>query len=80
MLPEWRRLNVFETYAYWFLAILLVLFSMWRPIGIALDDGSYLELFKTICPTFTCGKWVQGSRDWGWYSIVGFLKSFWDDL
>lgn len=69
----------FETIAYWVLAFLMVAFAAYRPIGIARDDLPYLEIYKSICPTLTCGQWLQGARDWGWYSLVGVLKSFWAD-
>lgn len=67
----------FEAMAYWFLAILLVSFAAFRPIGIARDDLAYLEIYNGICFTLACDQWIQGTRDWGWYSIVGLLKSFW---
>ena len=67
----------FDAITYWILAILMVAFAAYRPIGIARDDLGYLEIYNSVCPTLTCGQLLQGSRDWGWYSLVGFLKSFW---
>lgn len=69
----------FDAIAYWTLAILMVVFAACRPIGIARDDLGYLEIYNGVCPTFSCGQWLQGSRDWGWYSLVGVLKSLWAD-
>lgn len=66
----------FDTVAYWIVALMMVAFAAYRPIGIARDDLAYLEIYKGVCPTLTCGQWLQGARDWGWYSLVGFLKSF----
>lgn len=66
-----------ERIAYWILAVLMVIFAVLRPYGIARDDMAYLEIYNGICASLTCGKWIQGARDWGWYSIVGLLKSFW---
>lgn len=66
-----------ERIAYWILAVLMVMFAVLRPYGIARDDMAYLEIYNGICASLTCGKWIQGARDWGWYSIVGLLKSFW---
>lgn len=66
----------FEMVAYWILALLMVAFAAYRPIGIARDDLAYLEIYNGICPTLSCNQWLQGSRDWGWYSLVGVLKSF----
>lgn len=73
----WSR--QFETAAYWAMALLMTAFATLRPIGIARDDLAYLEIYNGICPTLTCGQWLQGARDWGWYSLVGVLKSFWAD-
>lgn len=69
----WSR--YFETLAYWILALLMVAFAAYRPIGIARDDLAYLEIYNGVCPTLACGQWLQGLRDWGWYSLVGLLKS-----
>lgn len=66
----------FETIAYWTLAFLMAAFAAYRPMGIARDDLPYIEIYNSICPTLTCGQWLQGARDWGWYSLVGLLKSF----
>lgn len=62
--------------SYWFIAILLVAFAGLRPIGSARDDLNYVEIYSGICPTVECGLWVQGARDWGWYSILGFFKQW----
>lgn len=67
----------FSLVAYWVLALIMVFFAAYRPIGIARDDLAYLEIYDGVCPTLTCGHWLQGARDWGWYSLVGLLKSFW---
>lgn len=66
-----------EHVLYWTFAIGLLAFAVLRPMGIARDDPAYLEIYTTVCPTLTCGQWVQGERDWGWYSYVGLLKSIW---
>lgn len=60
---------------YWGFAAVLVLFQAMRPIGLARDDGSYLQIYNAICPILECGHWIQSTRDWGWYSFVGLLKS-----
>lgn len=64
-----------ESWFFWLYGIVLIAFVVFRPIGIARDDLVYLEMYKEICPTFACGQWLQGGRDVGWYSLVGFLKS-----
>lgn len=66
----------FAGVAYWLLALMMIGFAACRPIGIARDDLNYLEIFNNVCPTLICSQWVQGVRDWGWYSFVGLIKSF----
>lgn len=74
------RLSIqLETATFWVFSIAMVAFAAWRPIGIARDDLVYLDIYKMVCPTLSCGQWVQGPRDWGWYSLIGFFKSFWDE-
>jgi hypothetical protein len=55
---------------------LLIVFSAFRPLGLALDDGGYTTyIWEGSCPTLECGRWFQGERDQLWYSLVGLLKS-----
>ena len=65
-----------ESLLFWIFGLVMLIFAVIRPIGIARDDLVYLEYYETICPTLTCGQWLQGPRDVGWYSSLGFLKSF----
>lgn len=65
-----------ETVLFWAFGLAMVIFVAVRPIGIARDDLGYLEIYSTICPTLICHQWIQGIRDWGWYSLVGLLQSF----
>lgn len=64
-----------ESGLFWLFGATMVAFAAFRPIGIARDDLNYLEIYNTICPTLSCGQWVQGGRDRGWYLLVGLLKS-----
>ncbi len=74
-----RWVGKFNVTVYWLLAGQMVVFAALRPIGIARDDLAYLEIYNGICSTLTCHQWMQGARDWGWYSLIGLLKSFWAD-
>ncbi|MGV0963885.1 MAG: EpsG family protein [Polynucleobacter sp.] len=65
-----------ESLLFWGFGTVMVAFAAFRPIGITRDDLAYLEIFNGICPAIFCGKWIQGSRDWGWHSLMGILKSF----
>lgn len=70
-----HRAQHIEAILFWMFGGVMVAFAALRPIGIARDDLAYLEIFKTICPTLTCGHWVQGSRDPFWFFLVGLFKS-----
>lgn len=69
-------ITTYSSCSYWVIAALLITFAALRPIGAARDDFNYLGIYDSICPTIKCGLWVQGSRDWGWYSILGILKTW----
>lgn len=64
---------------FWCFGAMMVFFAVLRPFGIARDDQGYLDIYNTVCSTLDCGQWVQGNRDWGWYSLVGILKSIWPE-
>lgn len=65
-----------EEVLFWVSGMAMVSFAAIRPLGVGRDDIAYIEIFNQICPILTCGNWVQGNRDWGWYLLVGLLKSF----
>lgn len=68
----------YERGLYWVFGILMVAFTALRPIGLAPDDLPYLDMYSAICPTLTCDHWSLSPRDWGWYVLVGILKSLYD--
>lgn len=70
-----KQYKALESSLFWLFGLAMLAFMVLRPIGIARDDLAYLEIFKTICPSLTCDQWLQGARDFGWYSSVGLLKS-----
>lgn len=77
-LAENRRacaLSRVEGALFWAFGAAMVLFAALRPMDIARDDLAYVEIFKGICPTLACDQWIQGTRDWGYYSFIGLLKS-----
>ena len=77
-LAENRRacaLSRVEGALFWAFGAAMVLFAALRPMDIARDDLAYVEIFKGICPTLACDQWIQGARDWGYYSFIGVLKS-----
>lgn len=75
-----RRSIRLERALFWVFGSVMVLFCAVRPIGITPDDLTYVDMYKSICPTFSCGRLIQSSRDWGWYGSVGLIKSFFDNL
>ena len=75
-LISYRKLDPkIESRLYWISALILVIFSATRPIGLSRDDISYLEISKNICSITDCFSLIQSSRDWGWYLIISILKS-----
>ena len=62
---------------FWAFGAVLIAYSALRPLGAGVDDiyGYATDQFVRVCPTFSCGKWIQGDRDQAWYSLVGLLKS-----
>jgi hypothetical protein len=61
---------------FWFLGLLLILFSALRPLGTGIDAPGYTEMGKTICPWIDCHQLIQTSRDQIWFALSGALKSF----
>lgn len=74
-----REATKAEVILFWTFGSVMIAFAALRPIGIAPDDFSYVDLYNNICPTLVCWKWIQSSRDWGWYMLIGLAKSFWLD-
>lgn len=76
-LPENLRIGT-DRWIFLGVAACLVAFAAFRPFGVGLDDlNGYATLqYEMSCPTLECGRIIQGSRDYAWYSIVGLLKSF----
>lgn len=60
---------------FWFLGLLLTLFSAARPIEIGIDAPGYTAIGKTICPLIDCHQLIQSSRDQIWYALSAALKS-----
>ena len=62
---------------FWAFGSVFIAFSALRPFGTGLDDiyGYANDQFVRVCPTFSCGTWIQGDRDQAWYSLIGLLKS-----
>jgi len=68
---------LYSLFLFWLFALCLISFAAFRPIGIARDDLAYIEIFNGICPVLECGQFIQSPRDWGWYTLIGLLKSVW---
>ena len=62
---------------FWAFGALFIAYSALRPLGAGVDDiyGYATDQFLRVCPTFSCGIWIQGDRDQAWYSLIGLLKS-----
>ena len=62
---------------FWTFGAVLIAYAALRPLGTGVDDlyGYATDQFVRVCPTFSCGTWIQGDRDQAWYSLIGLLKS-----
>ena len=62
---------------FWAFGAALIAYAALRPLGTGVDDlyGYATDQFVRVCPTFSCGTWIQGDRDQAWYSLIGLLKS-----
>lgn len=61
---------------FWFLGILLTIFSAVRPLEIGIDAPGYAQMGKAICPLIDCHQLIQSSRDQIWYLLSRALESF----
>ena len=72
-----------DLWLFWTFGTAFIAFSALRPLGAGVDDiygyataHSYTtDQFIRVCPSLSCGTWIQGDRDQAWYSLVGLLKS-----
>lgn len=71
MRPNFRNENL----AFWAMGLMLVSFTLLRPIGLGIDDSGYVEISKQICAFFECFKPIQSSRDFVWYGLISLLRS-----
>lgn len=62
---------------FWTFGAALIAYAALRPLGTGVDDlpGYATDQFVRVCPTVSCGTWMQGDRDQVWYSLIGLLKS-----
>ena len=78
-LPKHKQQD-YDKWLFIFFSALLVCYVVLRPFGVGLDDLSYLTWVDALsCATVHCGKLIQGERDKAWYSIIGILKSIYED-
>jgi len=71
--------NKFESSLFWAFGSAMVIFAAERSIGLARDDFGYIAIYDTLCPSLSCGQFIQGQRDAGWYFLIGLLKSLFHD-
>lgn len=55
---------------FWAFGLVLVAFAVLRPVGLARDDFTYVEILKALCPASDCSKGMPITRDWVWYWLV----------
>lgn len=62
---------------FWVLGFLLVVFAVFRPVGLARDDIAYVEILQALCPVGDCSKGLAITRDWVWYGLVRLGLPLW---
>lgn len=60
---------------FWVLGLLLICFTVARPMTLSRDDAAYIDIGRGVCAIFECQSLVQVGRDWVWYNLVGLLRS-----
>lgn len=55
---------------FWVFGLVLVAFAVLRPVGLARDDLTYVEILKALCPDGDCAKGAPIVRDYVWYGLV----------
>lgn len=55
---------------FWTFGIVLVVFAILRPVGLARDDVAYVEIIKGLCATPDCAQVIPTTRDYVWYYLV----------
>lgn len=70
-----RPNKIQEKLTFVFCGMVLIVFTAFRPLDLAIDDLGYIEISKGICAFSECMSLVHSSRDFAWYAGVGLLKS-----
>lgn len=65
-----------ENFVFWAMGSTLIAFTLLRPIGLAIDDLSYVKMSSHICAFSECLNPIQSTRDFLWYGTIAILKSF----
>lgn len=55
---------------FWTFGIVLVVFAILRPVGLARDDLTYVEIIKALCASPDCAQGIPITRDYVWYYLV----------
>lgn len=61
---------------FWCFGLVLVVFAILRPIGIARDDLMYVEAFKAFCSSNSCAQVAEVRRDYVW-NYLGKFGALW---
>lgn len=69
--------NSVDLILFWMFGIILSLFAVFRPIGLALDDPAYIEILNTLCPVSDCSNGSRIDRDYIWYWLVRLGLTYW---
>lgn len=71
-----KKKSDLDRVVFWGFGLGLIGFTCLRPLPLSRDDVAYIQIAQSICSIKECGPSLQGLRDWGWYFIISFFKSF----
>lgn len=62
---------------FWIFGFVLCIFAVLRPMGLALDDPSYVEILDALCPSGDCANGSPITRDFVWFGLVSLGLKYW---
>lgn len=69
--------NRVDLILFWIFGITLCLFALFRPVGLALDDPTYIEILSALCPVSECLNGSSIDRDYVWYWLARLGLTYW---
>lgn len=75
MILTYTQIQTLIKKLFWFLDLLIIIFSAARHLKLESDSPRYTEIVKTICLLFDCHQLIQTFCDQIWYALSATLRS-----